>query len=587
MNNLKSTWFVGIILIGVLFIFTVYPTISVFTNVPVPFQLVFRILLFIAILSLIIYLFVELSNLQKRHRELTDSGSVGRSGEREREAEQGIGLNLQLDPKKNYDAIAARLIELIRFSLMAQRVFIYLYDPDDKRYVFQFSSDDSDRFKAQFAAEGEIFRSYHLEPRARLMHARQFEITQLTYAQEPPKVGTLMLAPIILAKGPFIGFIGLESVDKEAWGNEDLDLVRSFANLFSSTLLQIDAIDLQKNTIQFFKELTRLNFEIPLGIDNLELYKKATAVIRKFFDFDKLCFATFHHDTNEELVLEYVEGTEADYSIGHQIQPSGGLWEAIIDRNIPVRIGDYDKSKIQFRMQPGDLSILPFRSCLGISLTTAEAATGGILLESYRASNYTQNDSDTLTLFAKSLSEILNRIKTYQSMKDLAMIDGLTGIYNHRAFKERLQIEIDRSRRYDSPITLLILDLDKFKRINDTYGHLQGDYVLKKTANIIRGSVRTVDTVARYGGEEFAVILINAEKQACMKTADRICRNVQDFIFEKGNMKEQITISAGLAEYPTDGETLPALVANADMAMYQAKRAGGNQAVIFNNENAS
>jgi diguanylate cyclase (GGDEF)-like protein len=164
------------------------------------------------------------------------------------------------------------------------------------------------------------------------------------------------------------------------------------------------------------------------------------------------------------------------------------------------------------------------------------------------------------------------------------MIDGLTGIYNHRAFKERLQVEIERCRRYGNNLTLLILDLDKFKRINDTYGHLQGDYVLKKCASIIRSSVRTIDTVARYGGEEFAVILINADKKGCLQTADRICSNIQSYQFNHNGMTEQITISIGMSEYPTDGEDGQAITANADIAMYQAKRAGGNRVMSYEHE---
>jgi diguanylate cyclase (GGDEF)-like protein len=205
-------------------------------------------------------------------------------------------------------------------------------------------------------------------------------------------------------------------------------------------------------------------------------------------------------------------------------------------------------------------------------------------LESFRTHRYFKNDLETLGIFGKSFSEILNRLTIYQSTKDLAMIDGLTGIYNHRAFKERLQIEIDRSQRYGNNITLLILDLDKFKRINDTYGHLHGDYVLKKSANIIRSSVRTIDTVARYGGEEFAVILINADKKSCLNTAERICKNMHIFLFEKDGMTERMAISIGMSEFPSDGEDVQSIISSADMAMYKAKRAGGNQAIMFEHE---
>ncbi len=178
-------------------------------------------------------------------------------------------------------------------------------------------------------------------------------------------------------------------------------------------------------------------------------------------------------------------------------------------------------------------------------------------------------------------------MNTYQTVKDLAMIDGLTGLYNRRAFEERLQIEIERSRRYENSLTLMILDLDKFKRINDTYGHIFGDMVLKKTASIIRGSVRTVDTVARYGGEEFAVILINADKNNSYKSAERIRSNIQSFVFEKDGIREHMTISIGMAEYPIDGTDVPTMISHADLAMYQSKRLGGNKVTLFKKEYAT
>jgi diguanylate cyclase (GGDEF)-like protein len=390
-----------------------------------------------------------------------------------------------------------------------------------------------------------------------------------------------MLIPIKVNKS-YVGFIGVDSIDKEAWGSEDLDLVASFAKLYANTILQIDVIDQQETYIHFFKDLCKINTEITLGIEPHELYKQAAAILKKFFAFDKLTFA-FINNHSQELVIEYVEGSEADYTIGHEITVEKGVWEPVIAKK-PVLVNDYDKSKIEFRFQPDDLKIIPFRSALGIPLTTGMKEPGGILLESFRTHRYSKDDLETLRIFGKSFSEILNRLTIYQSMKDLAMVDGLTGIYNHRAFKERLQVEIDRSQRYGNNITLLILDLDKFKRINDTYGHLHGDYVLKKSANIIRSSVRTVDTVARYGGEEFAVILINADKKSCLNTAERICKNMYSFLFEKDGMTEHMAISIGMSEFPSDGEDVQSIISSADMAMYKAKRAGGNQVIMFEHE---
>lgn len=578
---MKSTWIVTAVLIAILFFFTVYPTIEVLGDIPDFFQIVFRVLLFIAILSLLIFLLTEIHTWYRRYYDLTATDQLT---QKDSEEPALIELRHSLDTSNNFQQLTNQLVGVIYTSLMARTVILYLFNPQENQYILQaYSSDATLSFFDKYPAEGELFKNLHQHPKPILYQSSQLNPSELRYYLNPPKVGTLMLVPVHV-NNTYVGFIGLDSIDKEAWGTEDLELVNSFARLYTNAILQIDTIDQQKNYIQFFRNLCQLNSEITLGIEPHELNKQAATILKKFFAFDKLTFAFLASAQNHELIIEYVEGSEADYTIGHEITVKQGIWEPLIQGARPVLISDYDKSKIEFRFQPNDLKLIPFRSALGIPLTAGHQQLGGILLESLRPKTYTKNDVETLAVFGKCYSEILNRLKIYQSLKDLAMIDGLTGIYNHRAFKERLQIEVERCRRYGNNFTLLILDLDKFKRINDTYGHLQGDYVLKKSASIIRSSVRTIDTVARYGGEEFAVILINTDKKGCLQTAERICSNIQSYQFNHNRMTEQMTISIGMSEYPTDGEDGQTIIASADIAMYQSKRAGGGRVTLYKPE---
>ncbi|MGC9363754.1 MAG: sensor domain-containing diguanylate cyclase [Fidelibacterota bacterium] len=579
MNSLKSTWIISILLIVILFLFTVYPSTEAFKNVPAPFQNVFRILLFVAIVSLMIFLLTEMNNWYKRCQLLSQSHAAP-SGEKGSSV-NAIGLHYKIDTSENYRQLIHHLTEIIHASLMAQAVFIYLYNNRENSYVLQeCSCSHKTRPLESFACEGDLFGKLHLNPQPELYHSEQIAPDFLKYYPVPPKIGTLMLAPVTI-NDVFVGFIGTDSIDKESWGKEDLDLLIGFANLFRNAVLQIDVVDRQEVYISFFRDLFRLNTEITFGIEPHELYKQAAAVLKKYFRFDKLTFAFINKEQPSDLTIEYVEGSEADYTIGHEIRLKRSVWEPLIRHKKPVLIRDYDKSEVEFRFQPDDLKIIPFRSAVGIPVLPASKEAGGILLESFKIDHYTSEDVDTLTIFSRNFSEILNRLTVYQSMKELAMVDGLTNIYNHRAFKERLQIEIERSRRYNTALTLLILDLDKFKRINDTYGHLHGDYVLRKSANIIRSSVRTVDTVARYGGEEFAVILINTDKKSCLNTAERICKNINSFRFEKDGMNERMSISIGMSEFPGDGDDRQSLISCADTAMYSAKRAGGNRVALY------
>lgn len=583
MNSFKSTIIISIILFVILFLALVYPRIEFFSGVPEIVQIIFRTFVYIGIVSYLIFLVQELKHWQSRC-DLAEKTLDSRKSATARDEEfiGGLGLKLKVDPNQNYNEITTQILKLTQSSLMARSVFLYLFNSNEHTYTLQaFQSQEGIEFSPDFKAEGAIFNDFHLTVRPQIYTSENLGTVSLVYYTNPPKVGTVMIVPIMLRGDIFLGVLGIDSIDRDAWGHEDIDLVKLFAELFSSSIWQIDAIDRQSTHIQFFKDLCRLNTELPIGIEALDLFKEASQILHKFFSFEKLTFAVLKEEEAPELYIEFVDGYDTDYSIGHRIASAGGLWERMIKSGEKLLLNDYEEEKLPFRFQPGDLNILPFRSCLGVPLEVGRKRLGGILLESYQSHNYLQEESDTLALFGKNMSEILNRMNIYRSMKDLALIDGLTGIYNHRAFKERLQVEIERSRRYENSLTLMILDLDKFKRINDTYGHLFGDLVLKKTANIIRGSVRTVDTVARYGGEEFAVILINTDKNSCYKTAERIRSNIQSFVFEKDGIRERMTISIGMAEYPTDGADVPALISASDMAMYHSKRLGGNKITLF------
>jgi len=177
-------------------------------------------------------------------------------------------------------------------------------------------------------------------------------------------------------------------------------------------------------------------------------------------------------------------------------------------------------------------------------------------------------------IYSIVLSEKFNKL--IDSLRNEAMHDGMTGLLNHKFFEKRLDEEIERSERYQEKITLLFLDLDNFKRINDTYGHQFGDYVLKVTASIIEDNVRNIDIVSRYGGEEFSVILINANKEISFKTAERIRKQIEDYDFIEGTIKEHLTISIGMGEYPADAKNKEDLIRYSDHRMYMAKNDGRN-----------
>ena len=162
-----------------------------------------------------------------------------------------------------------------------------------------------------------------------------------------------------------------------------------------------------------------------------------------------------------------------------------------------------------------------------------------------------------------------------------AVTDGLTGLYNHRYFQDRFEEEVERAQRYQHPLSLMMLDLDDFKRYNDTNGHIAGDLLLVELSKVLKKAVRKVDTVARYGGEEFAIILPSTKKKGALIIAGRICQKISDYRFPNQAVMPQgrITASIGVASLGDDSDNHNGLLDNADKALYRAKANGKNQAM--------
>ena len=165
---------------------------------------------------------------------------------------------------------------------------------------------------------------------------------------------------------------------------------------------------------------------------------------------------------------------------------------------------------------------------------------------------------------------------TNQQLEQLLMVDEKTGLYNFREFRRRLREEWARASRYDTALSLVFLDIDDFKKLNDTLGHPAGDRVLAEFATLVVGGARANDFAARYGGEEFSIILPHTDATMAARVAERIRRAVAEFVFIEDEQPTHITVSAGVATYPsTRGvDSVDELVRAADVALYQAKDQG-------------
>jgi len=222
------------------------------------------------------------------------------------------------------------------------------------------------------------------------------------------------------------------------------------------------------------------------------------------------------------------------------------------------------------------------KSHLTLPLAVEGEIIGCISLNSDQPNAFDAQNLQFFSVIGYQMAATLQHLQRFSSVKNMAIYDTLTGLYNRRYFEERLRVEAQKSFSNNIPLSLIMVDIDHFKKVNDTFGHPEGDMILREIASLLKKSVRKKDTVARYGGEEFILILPEAGIEASSMIADRIRLLVESTLFDVGKAQLNLSVSLGISSFPihragSDGE----LIKMADQALYEAKRGGRNRVCVF------
>jgi diguanylate cyclase (GGDEF)-like protein len=249
----------------------------------------------------------------------------------------------------------------------------------------------------------------------------------------------------------------------------------------------------------------------------------------------------------------------------------------VMKNGVPRRINDLTTADVSL----GGGGTQGVRSWLGVPLFLYGECQGVVAVHSTHSDAFHDDHQRILESLALQISAALQNAHLYE----LAMVDGLTGLFMRRYFDARIEEEIERSKRYGTPFSVVMMDVDDFKKLNDTHGHLMGDRVLRAIANVVKSQMRGVDTAARYGGEEIAVILPRTEMVTAYNVGERIRAAIADQRITtdtEPSRSLKVTASFGIAAYPeskaVDGEDL---VRRADRALYRAKKTGKNRVELF------
>jgi diguanylate cyclase (GGDEF)-like protein len=242
------------------------------------------------------------------------------------------------------------------------------------------------------------------------------------------------------------------------------------------------------------------------------------------------------------------------------------------------------------KLRPKQMMMDPkatLKSHLTLPLTVEGEILGCISLNSDQPNAFDAQDLQFFSVIGYQMAATLKHFQRFSSIKNIAIYDTLTGLYNRRYFEERLGVETQKSFCSGTPLSLVMVDIDLFKKVNDTFGHAEGDQVLCKISSLLKTSVRKKDTVARYGGEEFILILPEAGLEESFVIAERIRRLVENSAFEVGQAQVNLTLSMGISNFPSHrAKSKEELVKMADQALYDAKRGGRNKVCIFTGKSA-
>ncbi|MFC1545736.1 diguanylate cyclase [Gemmatimonadota bacterium] len=382
------------------------------------------------------------------------------------------------------------------------------------------------------------------------------------------------MAVPIKAEGEVIGVLNLESDQPDWFSDDDLRLASIVA---SHTGVALQHALAYESTLARMRELELLNrvMQVIERIDDFsELLQEITVEIQTFLQV-AVAGIILLEENRVDMRIHATAGGDEKVLADLKLQVGKGVTGAAVSSGTVQYVPDVTRDD---RYIPVDPRI---RCELAVPLTEKGSVIGLLNLESEVEDAFTEEDRRVVEIVAAQISQLLSKALLYDKLATMAVTDGLTGLFNHRHCFVRLEAEFKRALRYSYPLSLIMMDIDHFKNFNDTYGHLQGDDVLRKIADIITLTMRETDVVARYGGEEFVAILPLCHESTAMEVADRLRQRVESANLTGGGDTAPITISLGICTAPQHASTYEELVRRADDALYISKNTGRNRCTLW------
>ena len=438
----------------------------------------------------------------------------------------------------------------------------------------------SNSFCEKISTNSEVLKNIAHKKKSTIIYQKDNrEIWEEIYKDNSQRGSECIIIQPIFLNGSLTGLLVVHMKHFSDLNPNDQLMIEHLAAIISLEILDLDVlektINRKENQSRVFDLFTQINFKH----SESDILNKYRNLIHYLFKYDCLTFSMLDTDLNNANI-KLIDGIKKYLPKDNHFNVNGTINGLPYVKN--CKINSSDNKYNLFRFSSSEKNHELENSFLGFPIIVNDNPWGAIMIERFNNHVFNENDEKLLSLICKALQANMLWHIQYQNMYENAIKDGLTGLLNHKTYIDRAREEIERGRRFQHRLVFLIFDLDKFKRINDTFGHPYGDYVIRTTSNIIKKNVRSIDLVARYGGEEFAVVLVNTNTEAALTVARRIVKNIEEYNFTMNDNDVNMTISCGLSEYPSDSDQLKDLIQFADEGLYKTKDNGGNDVTVYN-----
>jgi len=469
-------------------------------------------------------------------------------------------------------------LRLLRESLGAHTAILLWLDTSARQFrISELCSDDADLSEGPFAS-GDGIPGVVLSQRAPVTVSEMKPSFVLPYYRGACPVRAVCAVPVF-EHGALRGVLVLDRIDDRPFTPTEQQLVEQAARLTARTVenervfVQLERTKGEQGT------LYRAADALGGAVSEQEVVEAGVSSAHEIASVDFAAFTAFEEGSATHHIRA-VSGDEKDRLIGRSFGQNSGLVSMALRNRHPLPYrGEYDAS-CQTVFEKG-LRPPAMPSLIVLPLLSREQPLGTLVLGSNQAGAFGEAARGLLEVLASHMAVSLSNARMVRTLEEQATTDGLTGLLNKRALLDTAEQMMSSARRFGRPLSVLIADIDLFKRVNDTYGHDVGDEVIKELANIHQRAKRTTDAVARFGGEEFVTICEQTDSEGALLLAERIRSEFARTTFHAGGQTVNCTCSVGIATFSEAGTTWAELFKASDEALYHSKRSGRDRATIW------